>query len=230
MFDSSTTPMKSSCGGNMCDMTHSDVWHDSFVCASWPIHVWHDSFICVTWLIRVGHDSFICLTPQQLRWNPRVVVICVTWHTQMCDMTHSYVCHDPFIRAMWPVDTCDRTHWYLWHDSLICVTWLMHMSKTWTTSVKSSCCGNVCDMSHSYVWHDSFVCVSRPIHMCDMTHSYVWHDSLICVTWLTHMCETLTTPMKFSCGGNIGGYVHTCGMTHSYVWQSNYSDEILVWW
>jgi len=57
---------------HMCDMTHSYVWHDSFICVTWLIHmcdkthsyVWHDSFICVTWLIH------------------------------MCDMTHSYVWHD----------------------------------------------------------------------------------------------------------------------------------------
>jgi len=54
---------------NMCDMTHSYVWHDSFICVTWLIHmcdmthsyVWHDSFICVTWLmwdvlnIRTSH-------------------------------------------------------------------------------------------------------------------------------------------------------------------------------
>jgi len=46
-------------------MTHSYVWHDSFICVTWLIHmcdmthsyVWHDSFICVThsyvWLIHV---------------------------------------------------------------------------------------------------------------------------------------------------------------------------------
>ena len=57
-------------------MTHSYVWHDSFICVTWLIHmcdktrsyVWHDSFVCVTWLIR------------------------------MCDMTHSYVWHDSFLK------------------------------------------------------------------------------------------------------------------------------------
>jgi len=43
---------------HMCDMTHSCVWHDSFMGSIWLIHmcdtthsyVWHDSFVCVTWL------------------------------------------------------------------------------------------------------------------------------------------------------------------------------------
>jgi len=26
---------------------------------------------------------------------------CVTWHIPMCDTTHSYVCHDSFIRETW---------------------------------------------------------------------------------------------------------------------------------
>jgi len=42
-----------------CDMSHSYVWHDSFICVTWFIHmcdmthsyVWHDSFIRATWLI-----------------------------------------------------------------------------------------------------------------------------------------------------------------------------------
>ena len=57
---------------HMCDMTHSYVWHDSFIFVTWLIHicdmthlyVWPDSFIRVTWLI----------------------------HT--CDMTYSYLRHD----------------------------------------------------------------------------------------------------------------------------------------
>ena len=46
---------------DMCDMTHSCVWHGSFICVTWLIHmcdkthsyVWQDSFICVTWLIHM---------------------------------------------------------------------------------------------------------------------------------------------------------------------------------
>ena len=88
-------------------VTHSYVWHDSFICAcvTWLIHTctcdvthsyvyaWHDSFVCVrvAWLIHmcmrdmthscvyVWHDSFIC--------------VCVTWLIRVCtcDVTHSYV-------------------------------------------------------------------------------------------------------------------------------------------
>jgi len=33
---------------SMCGMTHSCVWHDSFICVTCLIHMWHDSFICVS--------------------------------------------------------------------------------------------------------------------------------------------------------------------------------------
>jgi len=63
----------------VCDMTHSYVWHDSFVWATcltrtWAMthsYVWHDSFICVTWLIH------------------------------MCDMTHLYERHVSLDRVPW---------------------------------------------------------------------------------------------------------------------------------
>jgi len=87
-------------------MTHSYVWHDSFVWDvslsyvwnnTWPIHmcdrthaplvrVWHnthDSFIRVTWLIRVGCKSFIRAKQH---------------------LTHSYVWHDSC-----PIQTCEST-------------------------------------------------------------------------------------------------------------------------
>jgi len=64
---------------HMCDMTHSYVWHDSFICVTWLIHkrdmthsyAWHYSFICMTWLTHMRdmthshfqrHDSSISLT------------------------------------------------------------------------------------------------------------------------------------------------------------------------
>ena len=72
----------------MCDMTHSYVWHDSFLYVTWLIfmcdmtrsYVWHDSFLCEPWLIP------------------------------MCDMTRSYMWHDSFLCAIWLVPMCDMTH------------------------------------------------------------------------------------------------------------------------
>jgi len=103
----------------------------------------------------------------------------VTWPTRMCDMTHSYVWHDPLICVTRPTHMCDMTHSYVWHDPFICVTRPVHM----------------CDTTHSYVWHDPLICVTWPTHMCDMTHSHVWHDTLICVTWHPHKRDTTRSRM-----------------------------------
>ena len=73
------------CYCTLRDMTHSYVWHDSYV-VWYDSYVWHDSCICVKRLIHMcdmthsylWHDSFIC----------------VTWLINMCDMAHSYVWHD----------------------------------------------------------------------------------------------------------------------------------------
>jgi len=60
----------------MCDMTHSYVWHNSFICATGHIHMcdmthsyaWRDLFVCVTW-----------------------------WRMCVCDVMYSYVWHDAFM-------------------------------------------------------------------------------------------------------------------------------------
>jgi len=63
---------------DVCDVTRSCMWRDSFMCVTWQIDVcdvtrscvWHDSFMCVTWLVHVcdvtrscgWRDSFMCVT------------------------------------------------------------------------------------------------------------------------------------------------------------------------
>jgi len=120
-------------------MSHSYVWHDSFICVTWLIHMTHsapchshDSFICATWLIHMTHSA---------PCHSYNLFICVTWLITMCDMTHPYVWHDSFICvrhdsficATWLIHMCDMTHSYVWRDSFTCATWHIHM----------------CDMTHS---------------------------------------------------------------------------------
>ena len=109
---------------HMCDMAHSYVYHDSFMCVTRLIHmcdmthsyVWHDSFICVTWLIHVcgmtpvmtrwcvwhdsfmWHGSFVCenMTHLYVPWLIHVTRL-MTWLIR--DMTHSR--HDSFMRLTW---------------------------------------------------------------------------------------------------------------------------------
>jgi len=84
-----------------CDVTHSYVWQDSFICVTWrihmcdftPSHVWHDS-LCDFTHSHVLHDSFRC----------------ATWRMYLCDTTHSYVWNDWFIYVTWLTHMCDIMH------------------------------------------------------------------------------------------------------------------------
>jgi len=143
-------------------MTHSCVWHDSSICVTWLIHMCdmthsyecQDSSICDTTQFPGGrekkrhqcywymwHDSFI--------WVPWLINMCDTTQfpgsrqerdtsaTDMCDMTHSYECHDSSIcdTAQFPggreerdtsaTDMCDMTLSYACHESCIFGTWLV---------------------------------------------------------------------------------------------------------
>ena len=104
-------------------MTHSYVWHDSFICVTWLIHmcdmthsyVWHDSFICVTWLIH------------------------------MYDMTHSYAWRDSFICVTWLIQMCDMTLSYVWHNSFMCVWHDSH--SIWKPPCPCPTCATYCNLS-----------------------------------------------------------------------------------
>jgi len=83
------------------NLTHSYVWHDSFICVAWLIHMCDMTHLCVTCLIythnnithslqdhfvRVARHTIqsIILTKPPLWW----CVTCVTWLIER-DMTHS---------------------------------------------------------------------------------------------------------------------------------------------
>ena len=75
----------------------------------------------------------------------------------ICAMTHSYVCHDLFVRVRWLIHTCAMTHSYVYHDSFMRVPWLIH----------------TCTMTHSYLRHGPFIRVPWMIWICDITHIHM---------------------------------------------------------
>jgi len=93
-------------------ITISHAWRALFVCVPWPIrmcdiahscvwqaqsYVWPSSLIRVTWLIHVGVAS----TLKQVKkfWVRSCWFIHMTWLIRTCDITHSYVWRNSFIRV-----------------------------------------------------------------------------------------------------------------------------------
>jgi len=99
----STAPLKGyPCGIGLfytCDMTHSYVWHDSFVCVKW-----------LTYTCDMTHSYVAKGTVHSHHGDG---------HLYLCDVTHSYMWHDSFKRTV--------THSCEWHDSFVCVTWLIYV-------------------------------------------------------------------------------------------------------
>ena len=142
-----------------CDMTHSFVWHDSFVSVT---YVWHDSCIRARNHWRDPWDSII-------RWDS---FICGTWTIYMHDVTNLCIRH-----------THDMTHTYeqeiggiipeiLWCDTFIRVTWLICICDIYVTRLV-----HTCDMSHSYIQPIAFG-VSPQLNLQSQSH---W--SLFNATW-----------------------------------------------
>jgi len=144
---------------HVCDMTHSCVHHDSFICVPW--------LVCDMTQSYVGHDVFKCT------WKMSDGQRAVQYRT-----THSHVWPDSFICLPWLIYMWAITRSYVWHDSIICVPQLTQMHLENERQKKSSA-----------VSHNAFTRVTWQIleshapwriHMCAMTYSHVRHVSFIC--------------------------------------------------
>jgi len=82
-----------------CDMTHSYMWHDAFISETRPMSMWDRTHLYAgTWLVHlyVARHSFFCDDETNLHHTP--------------DMSHLYVGHDSFICGIWHTHTRDMTH------------------------------------------------------------------------------------------------------------------------
>jgi len=134
-------------------------------------------------------------------WHDSLVY--VTWLSHMCDMTHSHVWHEYFIRVhdtfeihlTCLIHWCDMTYSFIWHDSFIQVTWLLQRNKFLflffifeSSSLLSrfSVMSHVIHMDvscHTYEWVMSHIWMSHVIHMdvsCHTScHTYTFGKSLL---------------------------------------------------
>jgi len=104
---------------HVCDMPHSNIYAMTHSC------VWHASFIHVTWLIHTCDRLSSC--------KYRGAFICVTSLIHICGMTLSHKWQNSFIRVTCHVRTCGMANsyvWpavYVWHDVYCCATWLIRV-------------------------------------------------------------------------------------------------------
>ena len=171
---------------HMCDMTHSYVWHDSFICVICLITQRHITrvYVCIT-RVYVWHDSHIShmssVTYDMTHPCGRQAYMRVTYLIHLCSMPHSRLWHDSFTYATSLIHIRDMTHLHAWHDSFMCVTWLFTCA-TWLI--------HMCDVT----------CATWLIHMCDVTcATWLIHTcDVTCATWLIHMCDEIMPHMLMS--------------------------------
>jgi len=172
----------------MCDMTHSYVWHDSFICVTWLIHmcdmtqsyVWTDLSICVTWLIQTCGMTYLYVWHVWYHW-----LICVTWLNLRFDMTHPYAGLNASCDMASLVNMCDVTSPNVWHDVFTCVARLIRMCDMcdmgWLRSVGSI------KLKVSFVEYRLFyrsLLQKRPIILSILITVATPYDLRICMTWL----------------------------------------------
>jgi len=110
---------------------------------------WHSIPSLDREFVRKGSDRDVDVCPPQ-NVNRRYCL-------HLCDMTHTYVWYDSFIRVTWLIHACDMTYSYVRHDSSTCATRHIHMRDT----TESGC---VC------VW---CVCVRERVCVCARMRVYV---------------------------------------------------------
>jgi len=97
----------------VCDITHMcDKWVMSHVYSSHSTQMGHVTLMnesCHTHEWVMSHMR-IWASNDTSQKPPRIVII----------MTHSWVCHTPFICVTWLIHECAMIHLFVWHDSLIC--------------------------------------------------------------------------------------------------------------
>jgi len=169
-----------------------DSWYDSFMCAVWLIHmcdmthsyVWHDSFIWDT--THVGHDSSVrdltysYVSHYLLQMTVEALERVMSSARSATQLQHHCNSGRRHARLQSAVAAgaaegrlCGMTRSCVWRDSFMCVAWLIHSCRTRLV----------------HMWPGAFVYVAWRIHVCDMAYSYIWHGSFMYVTWLIHICD-----------------------------------------
>ena len=145
-------------------MTQLCMWHDSIVCAIWPIRNFNMN------RTHLCYDPSVCMALSLLLWY----FVLATRLNCMCDMTLLYLWHDSNVCATWLNCTCDMTQLYMWHDSIVCVS---HFS-----IVHGSMCHFVL-VGHSFI-RDAHTW--SHVISCNLWMSHVIREWVMSL-WLSHV-------------------------------------------
>jgi len=169
-------------------------------------HKYNESWHTYDWAISVG-----------VRLAVERSFVCVTWLIRMCDMTHSYVCHDSLL-----YHTCAMTHYWRWNAhtmrSVMNESW--HTYEWVTSHIRMSHDTHMNESCHTYhvecyEWVMSHIWMSRGTHMNESWHTYEWGMSQI---WMRPI-----TRMNKSC------YTNEWVMPHVWMSHVTYMNHI-CWW
>jgi len=205
---------------HMCDMTHSHVWLDPFLCVRRFSHsnVWQDSFTVFL------HKS------SRRTWSPTLT----TWLIHMCDMSHLYVWHDSFICVTCRIHMCDMIDSpgpSLQHAATHCNT-LQHPATHCSTLQHTAAHFNT--LQHNVTYCNT---LQHTAAHCNTLQ----HTATHCNTLQTH-CNTLQHMTESRCPSTRAlrsprrhlplpcstWPIHRRALTHSYVWH-HHTFHCNVW-
>jgi len=206
------------CVWYICDMTHSYVRHDSFICVTIHTHT-HctrastpktDSACMYVWHICVW---YMCDMPRLFE----------RYYSCLCNTYVYDVCVDSFICATRLIYMCIHTHTHCTSANTdvydVCEKWLICMRNI----------NNSWVWPHSYLLHKNYWCLL--VFDTLMCVIYGWHDSFVCATWLIHMCGlTHTFCIRASTQSIASACMcvtrlcvrYMCDMAHSYVRHNSF--------
>jgi len=229
----------------MCDLTHSYVWHESFIHATWSIqHTWPVRDVStrlihtcgIAWLVHTCDVTWLVCTRDRTHadvWHDSSTL--GTWSIHSCDMTISYVCHDSLNTGM----ANQRHERIVVHVAMILVIceWVMPPTGMRHVTFMTQAWSIIEIMTHWYVWHGSFTCVTWLMgstsaiadvscKTCEWSwYTYEWVMVHIRMSHGTHTNESCYAPewfMSHRHGLNEKWLDDTCDMAHSYVCHDPY--------
>jgi len=172
----------------MCDMTHSYVWHDSFICVTWLIHMNHETrLLYMTWPVHFSCILNMCCSVLHLLQCVAVCYSVLPCVAVRCSVLQCVAVCCSVLQCVFFVITkydsfmLDTIHSFCFILNMCCS---VLQCVAVCCSVLQSVAGPLtCAMTPSLPYYDSgvtqFTCDISPSFICDMTHSSVNESWLI---------------------------------------------------